>query len=610
MVGSFNFYKKSSKNKENLKEIVMKKIISSLVILLVFMSSCSNNSSSDSCGAKSFYSDYWDWAMKTYPTWASSKGYGERHNTFFENTEENIEKVNKEKKEFLKKVNSLILKKSCDSENMNLSLLKNSLETEVEGMEFENFYIQFESMGGVHTWMPQLHNRVPLNSLQNYKDYLERMAKIPDVFRQSKEMSIKGLKKGFTPPKVTFKNYESSMFDLSQGEAEENPFYTPFKEISDKISESQKESLREEAKRVIVEKIQPAYKDLYEFWTKEYYPNLRTSIAVSALPKGEAYYNYRIKEMTTLDKTAKEIHEIGMSEVNRILKEMEQIKKKVEFKGSLKNFFKELRANKKFYAKTKEELMSKAAVILKTIDGKLPRLFKVLPMTPYGLEPIPDYIAHKSPAAYYIHGDMKIKKSGTYQLNLSNLESRPLYNLVALSLHEAVPGHHLQIAIAQELNDLPEFRKEIGPTAFIEGWGLYSESLGKMVGMYDDPYDDFGRLTYEQWRAMRLVVDTGIHAFGWSRDKAIDFMKSNSGLSEKNIINEVDRYINWPGQALAYKMGELKIKELRALSEKELGSEYDIRDFHDVVLREGAIPLPVLESNVKKYIAKTKKKSS
>ncbi len=580
-----------------------------LILVILTLLSCSPNSGAKKCAAEDLYNDYWSWMMETYPTWASLKGWGERHNTFFDNTEENIKKVKSEKKEFLKKVEKLLTSKSCKSENTNLSLLKHSISMDVEGDEFNTHYIQFEPTGGPHTSLPQLHKRVPLKTLQNYKDYLERLRKVPTVFKQAMEMSLKGVKKGFTPPKVTFKDYESSMLDLSKGEAKESPYYKPFIKMPDSLSKTQQESLRLQAKKTISEKIQPAYKGLHSFWVKDYYPKLRESIAASDLPNGEAFYKYRIKEMTTLDKTAKEIHEIGLSEVKRILLEMETIKKKVEFKGSLKDFFNELRTNPKFYAKTPEELMSKTAVILKTIDGKLPELFKVMPMLPYGLEPIPDYIAHKSPAAYYYGGDIKIGKAGTYQLNLSSLNSRPLYNLVALSLHEAVPGHHLQIALSQELKGLPEFRKSLGPTAFIEGWGLYAESLGKLVGMYKDPYDDFGRLTYEQWRAMRLVVDTGIHAFGWSRDKAIDFMKSNSGLSEKNIITEVDRYINWPGQALAYKMGELKMQELRKKAEKELGEKYDIREFHRVLLGEGAIPLPVLEENINRYISETKKES-
>ncbi len=561
---------------------------------------------SESCGAKDFYTTYWSWLMETYPTWASSKGWGERHNRFFQNTVENISKVHEQEKEHLKTTQNFLKKSACESEKVNLQLLEYSLKQSLEGAKFESYLIQFESMGGPHTWLPQLHKSIPLKTVQNYKDYLERMSQIAEQFEQSMNLSLVGLKKGITPPQVTFKGYESSMLDLASGKVEEYPFYQPFLKLPDGFSEESKKNLRAQAKKIITDSIQPAYKKLHQFWVKDYYPKLRKTISAKDLPQGDELYRYKIKKMTTLDKSAKEIHELGLSEVKRILTEMEAIKSKVGFQGGLQDFFKDLRTNKKFYPKTREELFNKSALALKDMDGKLPKLFKVLPRLTYAIEPIPDYIADKSPAAYYNHGNMKIGKAGVYQLNLSNLSSRPLYNVIALSLHEAVPGHHLQLALAQEIKGLPEFRKNGGQTAFIEGWGLYAESLGKLVGMYKNPYDDFGRLTYEQWRAMRLVVDTGIHAFGWSRDKAINYMKSNSGLSEKNITTEVDRYINWPGQALAYKMGELKIKELRALTKNELGDKYDIRDFHNEVLKEGSVPLPVLESNIKSFIKRTK----
>jgi len=577
------------------------------VLLSVLLINCTTKKEQSSkCEAKQYYETYWAWLMETYPSWASSKGWGERHNRFFESTIENINKVAEEQKKQLEKVQGFLKSPHCKSEVVNLSLLEYSLQKSIEGYQFESYLIQFASMGGPHTSLPQLYKRVPLKTVQNFKDYLERMEQVPKQFDHAKNLSLLGLQKKITPPQVTFKDYESSMLDLAKGEAEDHPFYTPFKKMPDSISKDQQENLQTKAKNIIMARIQPAYKSLHKFWVNQYYPKLRKTISAQDLPRGAEYYKYRIKSMTTLDKTAKEIHEIGLSEVKRLLGEMEEIKQKVKFKGDLPAFFKDLRTNPKFYPKTKEELFNKAAVVLKVMDGKLPKLFKVLPRLTYGIEAIPDYIADKSPAAYYNRGDIKIGKSGIYQINLSNLTSRPLYNVVALSLHEAVPGHHLQIALAQEIEGLPEFRKSGGQTAFVEGWGLYSESLGKMVGMYEDPYDDFGRLTYEQWRAMRLVVDTGIHAFGWSREKAINYMKSNSGLSEKNITTEVDRYINWPGQALAYKMGELKIKELRARAESKLGKKYDIRDFHDEVLKEGAVPLPVLEKNIDRYIARVK----
>lgn len=560
----------------------------------------------EACGAKEFYKTNWEWVMKTFPVFASRSGWGEDHSKFSPKTVEFYKSLHENDKKILAAVRSFLADPTCESEKVNLELLEYSLKSRIDGHKYESYLVQFQSMGGPHTWLPQLHNNVPLKTKRNFQDYLKRLEQIPEQFMQARTLSLLGVEKGITPPQVTFKNYESSMLDLSKGPAEKSPYYKPFLKMPEAISLADQKALQNRARQIIKNNIHPAYVDLHKFWVKDYYPKLRKTISAGDLPNGKDFYNYQVKNMTTLDKTAKEIHEIGLSEVKRILGEMTVIKNKVKFKGSLRGFFKHLRTHPKFYAKTPEELFNKAAVILKEIDGKLPKLFKHLPRLTYGLEPTPAYIAKKSPAAYYISGSSKNGKSGTYQLNLSNLKSRPLYNLMALSLHEAVPGHHLQIALAQELEGLPEFRKTMNQTAFTEGWGLYSEALGKMVGMYTDPYDDFGRLNYEQWRAMRLVVDTGIHAFGWSRQKAIEFMKSNSGLSEKNIITEVDRYINWPGQALAYKMGELKIKELRERAKRELGAKYDIRDFHYEVLKEGAIPLPVLEKNIERYIKKMK----
>jgi len=555
------------------------KVLSLCLFPFVLMVSCLEpKTKTSSCSADRLFDEEWKWTMETSPTYASSLNYGERHNKFSENTVENLTKIHRNQKDFLEKAQNLIQSKTCegrDLENLNLFVFK--LKEDIEAFQFKEYFVSFQSMGGPHTWLPQLYKRVPLKTVLNYSDYLERLEQIPRVFEQAKKMSLMGLKEGISPPKVTFKDYESSMLDLSKGEAEKSPYFLAF-------------------------------------WIERYYPNLREDIAASSLPNGKNFYDFQVRKYTTLDKTADEVHRIGKAEVSRILIEMRKIKEKVGFKGSLQDFFKHLRSSPQFYAKSKDELFMKTTHILKEMDGKMPKLFKTLPRLTYGVEPIPDFIAHKSPAAYYQGGNIDLGQAGTYQINLSKLDSRPLYNLEALSLHEAVPGHHHQIAISQEIKGFPKFRQNLGVTAFVEGWGLYAESLGKLVGMYRDPYSDFGRLTYEQWRAMRLVVDTGIHSKGWSRQKAIDYMASNSGLSLSNITTEVDRYINWPGQALAYKMGELKLQELRKHSQKKLGEKYDIRDFHDVVLGSGSLPLKLLEKKVDSYIdetlkVKTKKES-
>ncbi|MBA2244714.1 MAG: DUF885 domain-containing protein, partial [Gemmatimonadetes bacterium] len=350
----------------------------------------------------------------------------------------------------------------------------------------------------------------------------------------------------------------------------------------------------------------PAYQEFLEFMTGEYVPGARQTIAARDLPNGQEYYEYLVRSYTTLDVTPEEVHQRGLSEVSRIRAEMEEIMRQAGHRGSFQEFLTFLRSDPRFYVDSPEELLRHTSLVLKRMDGQLPRLFGRLPRMPYGIREIPAFIAPRTTTAYYSRPSGDGTRSGTYWVNTYDLRSRPLYEVEALSLHEAVPGHHLQIALQQELEGIPSFRRFSGFTAFTEGWALYAERLGLESGFYTDPYSNFGRLTYEMWRACRLVVDTGMHYKGWTRQQAIDFMAENSALSLLNITNEVDRYIAWPGQALAYKTGELKIRELRQEAERELGTAFDVRVFHDVVLGSGAVPLTVLEENVRRYIAEAR----
>jgi uncharacterized protein (DUF885 family) len=352
----------------------------------------------------------------------------------------------------------------------------------------------------------------------------------------------------------------------------------------------------------ITSTVVPAYKRFHDFMQRIYIPAARGTIAASALPNGREFYRYRVRHFTTLEISPDEIHQVGLTEVARIKSEMLEVIDQVEFDGDFADFLQFLRTDPKFYPTNADDYLKETAYILKRMDGELPKLFLNLPRNPYGLKVIPAYIAPKTTTAYYQPPPASGKLAGQYFLNTYNLKSRPLYELEALSLHEAVPGHHLQIALQQELTELPLFRKYSGFTAFVEGWALYAERLGLEVGFYKDPYSNFGRLSYEMWRACRLVVDTGIHYQGWTRKQAIDYMIENTSLSRHNIVAEVDRYIAWPGQALAYKMGELKIRELRERASNQLGAHFDIREFHDAVLRHGAVPLPILESNIETFI--------
>jgi len=382
----------------------------------------------------------------------------------------------------------------------------------------------------------------------------------------------------------------------------------PFTRIPKSFSDEDKERILKRGIEAYEKYAKPSYELLHTFLKDDYVPNCRETIGRSALPDGKAWYAYMVRPITTTDLTPQQIHEIGLSEVKRIRGEMEKIKKQTGFEGDLQEFFEFLRTDKQFFYDTPAQLLAGYRDICKRADPELIRLFRKLPRQPYGIKPVPSYSEQSVTTAYYQPGSINAGRPGYFFANTYALETRPKWEMEALSLHEAVPGHHFQIAIADELEGLPEFRKNDRYTAYVEGWGLYAESLGEEMGFYQDPYSKMGQLTYEMWRAIRLVLDTGMHALGWSRQQSIDYFKANAGKSEHDIIVEVDRYIVWPGQALAYKIGELKIKELRANAEKELGDKFDIRDFHDELLGAGALPLNILETRMKNWAARVKEK--
>jgi uncharacterized protein (DUF885 family) len=415
-----------------------------------------------------------------------------------------------------------------------------------------------------------------------------------------------GLERGMTQPRAVLDGIEHSAAAHVVEDPAQSVFFTPFREFPAGVPEDRRAALSAAARQAIAASIVPAYARLARFLTGEYVPEARTSLAASELPDGEAYYAQRIKHFTTLDLTAEQIHRIGLEEVERIRAEMKQVIEEVGYEGSFEGFLTYLRSDPRFYAKTPGELLREASFIVKRMDGKLPALFKTLPRQPYTVEPVPESIAPKYTAGRYVSAPRDGTQPGRYWVNTYALETRPLYNLEALSLHEAVPGHHLQGALNAELEELPEFRRYSYLSAFGEGWGLYSEWLGLEAGFYADPYSNFGRLTYEMWRACRLVVDTGVHAFGWTREQVLDYLAANTALSLHEIRTETDRYISWPGQALAYKIGELKIRELRRRAERELGSRFDVREFHDAVLLQGSVPLPILERNIEAFIEAAK----
>ena len=501
------------------------------------------------------------------------------------------------------RLSKISLKNLSENEKISYELLVFIIENQINNYNFNTRYNPILSDSGFHNSIIYI-----VRNLKNKKDairYLKLLKAIPLYVDQNIYLIQKGINEGISQPKIIFKGYESSYNKHITVDYNDNYYYTPFLNLPDNISSKIKDSLTKEAQKIINRSVIPSFKKIKSFFEKNYFPFTRNNISISSTPNGIEYYKNRIKFYTTLELTASEIHEIGLKEVKKIRNEMKQIIKSLNYGKDFKSFLNYLRTDKKFYAKTPRELLMIARDISKRLDEKLPEFFKTLPRKPYGVAAVPDAIAPKYTGGRYIPASNKTRTSAYYWVNTYDLKSRPLYTLPALSAHEAVPGHHLQIALNEEGNkNIPVFRKNFYLSAYGEGWGLYAESLADEMGIYTTPYEKFGQLTYSMWRACRLVVDTGIHAFGWSKEKAMDYMSKNTALSFHEINTEIDRYISWPGQALSYKIGELKIKELRSKSKKLLAEKFDIHDFHEVVLKNGTLTLPLLESQVNKYIYK------
>jgi uncharacterized protein (DUF885 family) len=485
---------------------------------------------------------------------------------------------------------------------IDLELLRYRLRDELNYFEFREYMNPVLSDEGFHTNLPREAGRQYL-TVKDFRQYLNKLHAFPAYAAQQMEWIRKGLALGISQPKVALTGYEATYNTHITDTVERSVFFSPFKTRPAAIGQEDWNALVSEGKSIITTDVINTYKKIKFFFETEYYPKARKSLGASQLPDGKAYYAALVKHHTTTDITPEEVFDLGMSEVSRIKKEMEAVIKEVGFQGSFKEFFTYLRTDPKFFVTTPEQLLKEASFIAKKIDGKLPLLFGKLPRQPYGVEPVPAYLAPSYTTGRYSPGGGK-KTAGMYWVNTYDLKSRTLYTLEALTLHEAVPGHHLQIALTRELTQLPKFRQSFYVNAFGEGWGLYSEYLGYELGLYKDPYSRFGRLTYEMWRACRLVIDAGIHSKGWSREQAVDFLASNSALSLHEVNTEVNRYISWPGQALAYKIGELKIKSLRNKAEQALKDKFDVRAFHDLLLSQGSVTLSILEMMVDDYIRK------
>ncbi len=488
---------------------------------------------------------------------------------------------------------------------INRTILLHRLQNELDQIKYKAHYMPLTAEGGFHTSMAFLPSVTQLESVKDIEDYLARLANFEEYFEQNIYWMKKGLKTRFTQPKVVLKGYEQTITGLISDNPADSVFYKPFLQSMSFLTANQIAKVQARAKSVIETSVNQAYKNFETFMTTEYIPNARKTIGISETPNGNEYYQNRSMHYTTTDLSADKIHQIGLQEVARIRSEMAEIIKAVKFEGEFSEFLDFLRSDPQFYATSAKQLLMEASFIAKKMDAQLPKLFKNLPRTPYGVAPVPAHIAPKYTTGRYISAS-KDTDAGYYWVNTYALDRRPLYELEALTLHEAVPGHHLQISLTKELENTPEYRSSYYISAFGEGWGLYAEWLGLEVGFYQDPYSNFGRLTYEMWRALRLVVDTGMHIKGWTRQQAIDYMTENSALSAHNIQTEVDRYISWPGQALSYKIGELMIKKLRKEAEQTLGDKFNVREFHYHVLKNGSVPLSQLETQIQQYISANK----
>jgi uncharacterized protein (DUF885 family) len=505
-------------------------------------------------------------------------------------------------REFLAELQRIDLSRLDREDRINALIFERQLRNRIAEFEFGAYEIPLNADSGFHTGFARLPNEMPFVTVENYDNYIARLNAFPTYVAQQIANMRAGLERGFTLPRVVLQGIEVGFATHIVGAAEESVFNAPFEQFPKTVVDFERARLRDAGHAAILDSIVPGYRTLLTFMTDEYVPGSRPSLGASALPRGREYYEQRVKHFTTLELTPEEIHQIGLREVVRIRGEMLQVIEQVGFEGSFEEFLEFLRTDPRFYARTPDELLERASYIAKKMDGKLPSLFKTLPRLPYGVAPVPEHLAPKYTAGRYVSPAMGSREPGYYWVNTYRLDMRPLYALEALTLHEAVPGHHLQGSLATEQDDQPPFRRFDYISAFGEGWGLYSEWLGLEAGFYVDPYSEFGRLTYEMWRACRLVVDTGLHAMDWKREQVIDYLARNTALSLHEIRTETERYISWPGQALAYKIGELEIKRLRRDAENSLGEKFDVREFHDVVLLNGSVPLPVLAEEVATYI--------
>jgi uncharacterized protein (DUF885 family) len=562
---------------------------------------------SEDARLRGFFDREWQWGLEQFPEGATSLGDTRYNDRLTDMSLDAIEARKRRGRDELAELKTFRRDALSPANRVNYDLFLHDVEIGIEGDRFPTEYLAIGPRSGIQIELPSLPELTPFRTSGDYEAYLARLSAIPRLAGQVLTLLERGVATGWVPARIAVEKVPDQLRAASSGPPEKSAFFEPFTKFPDGVPAAERDRLSRIAREVIASKVQPAFAKVLAYFSGTYVAACRRDVGASSLPDGDAFYRYTVRLHTTTDLSPKEIHEIGLREVARIHADMEKVIAETKFRGSFADFLKELRTNPKFYYRDAADLVEGYRDIAKRIDGELPRLFATLPRNAYGVKVIPEAAQPAQTTAYYQQGAPDRSRAGFMMVNTYRLETRPKYEMEALTLHEAVPGHHLQISRAQELTDLPDFRRNAYYDAFGEGWGLYAESLGRELGLYQEPYSHFGQLTYQMWRACRLVVDTGMHAFHWERQRAIDYMVENSAKSENDITVEVDRYIDWPGQALAYKIGEMRIRELRTRAEKALGPRFDVRRFHDAVLGEGSLPLDVLEKNIDAWISSQEK---
>ncbi len=596
-------------------------LLASLVLVVTFAAACARDKGPTPAEAfRAQLDDDWKFWMAEYPETATAFGYPGQNARWTDYSPGAIERRESYLKKSLMRAGAIDPGALPAADQLNHTLYKDLLQTAVDGLRFHNdampirgvtarnLMMPVNQMDGVQQDIPRVIASMPAASREDLENIIARLQGAGTIIDQTIALMERGLAGGMTPPAVTLRDLPGQAQAQIVADPMQSPLLEPFRKLPAAIAQPDAAALLARAVQAYEQSVRPAFTRLHEFLATKYVPACRQAVGADALPNGSALYAYNVRWHTTTTLSPKEIHDIGLSEVTRIRGEMEKVIAASGFRGSYAEFVTFLRTDPQFYFTDAASLLAAYRDVAKRADPELAHLFGRLPQNTYGVKAVPDAAAPSQTTAYYDPGAFLVGRPGTMFANTYKLEARPTWEMEALTLHEAVPGHHLQISLAQELPGIPEFRKNASYTAFVEGWALYAESLGEDMGFYTNPYSKFGQLTYEMWRAVRLVVDTGLHSMHWTRDQAIRFFSENAAKTEQDIVVEVDRYIVWPGQALGYKVGQLRIRDLRASSSRDLGARFDVRKFHDIILGEGAVPLDVLERRVQAWVSGTKTK--